>query len=93
MIGIVVVSHSRRLAEAAVELALQMVHGTRPAIEIAAGLDGGVLGTDAADVWGAIQRAATPDGVLSSLSSTARIPRSMLIPWSASPIAESSSVR
>ena len=51
MIGIVVVSHSRRLAEAAVELALQMVHGTRPAIEIAAGLDGGILGTDAADVW------------------------------------------
>jgi multiphosphoryl transfer protein len=64
MIGIVVVSHSRRLAEAAVELALQMVHGTRPAIEIAAGLDGGVLGTDAADVWRAIQRAATPEGVL-----------------------------
>ena len=64
MIGIVVVSHSRRLAEAAVELALQMVHGTRPAIEIAAGLDGGILGTDAADVWAAIQRAATPDGVL-----------------------------
>ena len=64
MIGIVVVSHSRRLAEAAVELALQMVHGTRPAIEIAAGLDGGILGTDAADVWAAIQRTGTPDGVL-----------------------------
>jgi phosphocarrier protein FPr len=64
MIGIVVVSHSRRLAEAAVELALQMVHGTQPAIEIAAGLDGGILGTDAADVWAAIQRAATPHGVL-----------------------------
>ena len=47
MIGIVVVSHSRRLAEAAVELACQMVQGTQPAIEIAAGLDGGVLGTDA----------------------------------------------
>ena len=64
MIGIVVVSHSRRLAEAAVELALQMVHGTRPAIEIAAGLDGGILGTDAADVGAAIRRTATPDGVL-----------------------------
>ena len=49
MIGIVVVSHSRRLAEAAVELALQMVRGARPPIEIAAGLDGGVLGTDAAE--------------------------------------------
>jgi phosphoenolpyruvate-protein phosphotransferase/dihydroxyacetone kinase phosphotransfer subunit len=64
MIGIVVVSHSRRLAEAAVELAVQMVHGTRPPIEIAAGLDGGILGTDAAAVWEAIQRAGTPDGVL-----------------------------
>ena len=49
MVGIVVVSHSRRLAEAAVELALQMVRGTPPPIEIAAGLDGDVLGTDAAE--------------------------------------------
>ena len=64
MIGIVVVSHSRRLAEAAVELACQMVQGTQPAIEIAAGLDGGVLGTDAVAVGTAIQRAAGPDGVL-----------------------------
>ena len=48
MVGIVVVSHSRRLAEAAVELALQMVRGTPPPIEIAAGLDDHVLGTDAA---------------------------------------------
>jgi phosphocarrier protein FPr len=64
MIGIVVVSHSRRLAEAAVELALQMVHGTRPPIEIAAGLDGGILGTDATDVGAAIERTGTPEGVL-----------------------------
>jgi hypothetical protein len=37
MVGIVVVSHSRRLADAAVELALQMVRGTPPPIEVAAG--------------------------------------------------------
>jgi phosphocarrier protein FPr len=64
MVGIVVVSHSRRLAEAAVELALQMANGNPPPIEIAAGLDGGVLGTDAVQVSEAINRVATADGVL-----------------------------
>jgi phosphocarrier protein FPr len=64
MVGIVVVSHSRRLADAAVELALQMVRGTPPPIEIAAGLDGHVLGTDAARVKEAIDLVASPDGVL-----------------------------
>jgi len=64
MVGIVVVSHSRRLAEAAVELALQMVRGAPPPIEIAAGLDGHVLGTDAARVKEAIDRLASTDGVL-----------------------------
>ena len=64
MVGIVVVSHSRRLADAAVELALQMVRGTPPPIEVAAGLDGHVLGTDAARVKEAIELVASPDGVL-----------------------------
>ena len=64
MIGIVIVSHSRRLAEAAVELALQMVQGAPPPIEIAAGLDGGVLGTDATAVQAAIERVGSPEGVL-----------------------------
>ena len=64
MVGIVVVSHSRRLADAAVELALQMVRGTPPPIEVAAGLDGHVLGTDAARVKEAIDLVASPDGVL-----------------------------
>ena len=64
MVGIVVVSHSRRLAEAAVELALQMVRGTPPPIEIAAGLDNHVLGTDAARVKEAIDRVASPEGVI-----------------------------
>ena len=64
MVGIVVVSHSRRLAEAAVELALQMVRGTPPPIEVAAGLDSHVLGTDAARVKEAIDRVASSEGVL-----------------------------
>jgi phosphocarrier protein FPr len=64
MVGIVVVSHSQRLAEAAVELALQMVRGTPPPMEVAAGLDDHTLGTDAARVKEAIDRVASPDGVL-----------------------------
>src|SRR5437899_1636992 len=64
MVGIVIVSHSRRLAEAAVELAMQMVRGAPPPIEIAAGLDDHVLGTDAARVKEAIDRVASPSGVL-----------------------------
>ena len=64
MVGIVVVSHSQRLAEAAVELALQMVRGAPPPIEIAAGVEDHLLGTDAARVKEAIDRAASPDGVL-----------------------------
>lgn len=63
MIGIVVVSHSPALAEAAVDLAHQMVSGPGPVVEIAAGAAGG-LGTDATDVARAIGRAASPDGVL-----------------------------
>src|SRR5262249_54108593 len=64
MVGIVVVSHSQRLAEASVELALQMVRGAPPPIGVAAGLDNHVLGTDAARVKEAIDRVASPDGVL-----------------------------
>jgi multiphosphoryl transfer protein len=64
MVGIVVVSHSRRLADAAVELALQMVRGTPPPIEVAAGLEGHILGTDAARVKEAIDRVASSDGVI-----------------------------
>lgn len=64
MIGIVVVSHSPALAEAAVALALEMVGGERPPIAIAAGAGEGVIGTDAARVAAAIDEVATPEGVL-----------------------------
>lgn len=64
MIGIVVVSHSRPLAQAAVELASQMVPGDSPRIAVAAGLDDGGFGTDAAAISLAIGEVDSPDGVL-----------------------------
>lgn len=74
MIGIVVVSHSRPLAEAAAALARQMAPpATCPAIGIAAGIDvsdrsGGpdtvAYGTDADAVAEAITAVDSPDGVL-----------------------------
>lgn len=64
MIGIVVVSHSRSLARAAVALAGEMLHDKPVRIEIAAGLDETALGTDAVAVADAIAAADTGDGVL-----------------------------
>lgn len=65
MIGIVVVSHSHRLAQAAVALAREMVDpADAPPVEVAAGLDEDTLGTDAVAVAEAIGRADTGDGVL-----------------------------
>lgn len=64
MIGIVVVSHSRALAEAAVELSLQMAGADGPRLAIAAGTADGGLGTDAAQIARAIDDVAGDDGVL-----------------------------
>ena len=62
--GIVVVSHSPDLARAAVSLALQMVHGPAPRVEVAAGTEGDRLGTDAARVADAIVDADSGAGVV-----------------------------
>ena len=64
LVGLVVVSHSRALAEAAVELAMQMLHDSVPPIEIAAGMPDGQLGTDATAVMDAIMRADAGAGVV-----------------------------
>jgi phosphocarrier protein FPr len=64
MVGLVVVSHSRALAEAALELAEEMLHGSRPPIALAAGLDATTLGTDAVQVKDAIEKVAGDDGVV-----------------------------
>ena len=64
LVGLVVVSHSRALAEAAVELSLQMVHGIRPRIVIAAGTPDGRFGTDATQVAAAVRAADQGAGVV-----------------------------
>ncbi|MFS0733474.1 dihydroxyacetone kinase phosphoryl donor subunit DhaM [Microbacterium sp. 1P10UB] len=64
MIGIVAVSHSPALAAAARELALQMGGDDPPLVEIAAGTPDGELGTDAAAIAEAVERASSDDGVL-----------------------------
>jgi phosphocarrier protein FPr len=65
VVGLVIVSHSARLAEGVVELARQM-GGEDVAIEAAGGMADppGEIGTDMAVVLEAIERAASPDGVL-----------------------------
>jgi phosphocarrier protein FPr len=63
-VGLVVVSHSRPLADAAVVLARGMLPGRELAVEIAAGdVDGG-LGTDATAIVAAIAAADSGDGVV-----------------------------
>lgn len=64
LVGIVAVSHSRELAEAAVELSLQMVHGEQPPVLVAAGTSDGRLGTDATAVAEAISAADQGAGVV-----------------------------
>lgn len=64
MIGIVVVSHSPALAEAAVALAAQMGGDDPPAVRVAAGTPDGGFGTDAVAIAAAIDAAASGDGVL-----------------------------
>ncbi|WP_067826326.1 dihydroxyacetone kinase phosphoryl donor subunit DhaM [Nocardia inohanensis] len=64
MIGLVVVSHSRPLARAAVALATELLPAQPVRIEIAAGLDEQTLGTDAVAVADAITAADTGEGVL-----------------------------
>ncbi|MFE6863380.1 dihydroxyacetone kinase phosphoryl donor subunit DhaM [Nocardia sp. NPDC057668] len=64
MIGLVVVSHSRALARAAVELAVGLLPAQSIRIEMAAGSYGNELGTDAESVAQAIAAADSGDGVL-----------------------------
>src|SRR5687767_12478583 len=64
MVGIVVVSHSRRLAEAALALAMEMVHGQAPPVAIAAGLDADTFGTNALEVKAAIESVCSTEGAV-----------------------------
>ncbi|TYP58851.1 dihydroxyacetone kinase phosphoryl donor subunit DhaM [Thermosediminibacter litoriperuensis] len=63
MVGIVLVSHSPRIAEGTLDLVRQMV-GDKVPIEIAAGTADGRLGTDAAVIEEKIRKVHGGDGVL-----------------------------
>ncbi|MGX9790487.1 phosphoenolpyruvate--protein phosphotransferase [Mycobacterium sp. MMS18-G62] len=63
-VGLVVVSHSRALARAAVALAQEMLHGKQIRIAVAAGLDETTFGTDAAQIVDAITAADQGSGVV-----------------------------
>lgn len=63
MIALVVVCHSRALAHAARDLALEMAPADhRPVVEVAAGLDDGRTGTDASAIQQAVVRADDANG-------------------------------
>jgi len=62
MVGVVVVSHSAKIAEGVVELAAQMAGEVR--IRAAGGTDDGGIGTDATLIADAITAADDGDGVL-----------------------------
>ncbi len=62
-VGLVVVSHSARLAEGVVELAGQMARG-QVRLAAAGGTDDGALGTSIAKVLTALERVDSADGVL-----------------------------
>lgn len=62
-VGIVVVSHSQRLAEGVAELAGQMTHG-EVTIAAAGGTDSGELGTSLEKVLRALESADSGDGAL-----------------------------
>lgn len=64
MTGIVLVSHSLPLAQAALDLARGLVPGLEVPVELAAGLEGGELGTDAVAVAEAVARADDGGGAL-----------------------------
>ncbi|WP_433727724.1 phosphoenolpyruvate--protein phosphotransferase [Actinoplanes sp. CA-051413] len=64
MVGLVVVSHSRALARAAVGLAAEMIRGAAVPIEVAAGLDDTAFGTDAVAITEAVAAADRGDGVV-----------------------------
>ncbi|MDN5571431.1 MAG: HPr family phosphocarrier protein [Propionibacteriaceae bacterium] len=64
MMGVVVVCHSAELAAAAVRFASAVGGADAPRLVVAAGLENGVLGTDAAAITKAIVAADSGDGVL-----------------------------
>ena len=63
MVGIVIVSHSAKIAEGIKDLALQMAHDY-DGIYAAGGMEDGSIGTDAVRIMDAIREADKGDGVV-----------------------------
>lgn len=63
MVGLVIVSHSTKIAEGVVEIAAQMA-GSELKLVAAGGLPNGEIGTDAVRISRAIAEADTGDGVV-----------------------------
>jgi len=63
MVGIVIVSHSKKAAEGIYELAMQMA-GDNKKIVACGGMEDGSIGTDATRIMTAIEEANDGDGVL-----------------------------
>ena len=63
MIGLVIVSHSSKVAEGVKEMADQMSQGRVP-IAAAGGVDDETLGTNAERIFAALQEVYSPEGVL-----------------------------
>lgn len=64
MVGLVIVSHSQKLAEGVVELAKQMTLGENVPIIPAGGLENGEIGTSFDKIMDAINKVYSEDGVL-----------------------------
>jgi phosphoenolpyruvate---glycerone phosphotransferase subunit DhaM len=62
-VGIIIVSHSSRLAEGVAELAAQMAQGEITIVP-AGGTDNGSIGTSVGKVSQALQKARSPEGTL-----------------------------
>ena len=62
-VGLVIVSHSARLAEGVAELAGQMVQG-KVAIAVAGGTEEGRLGTSVEKILAALRQVDGPEGIL-----------------------------
>lgn len=63
MVGIVIVSHSNKVAEGIKDLAMQMAGPTQK-IMAAGGMEDGSIGTDAVRIFEAIQKADSGEGVV-----------------------------
>ncbi|QZY54417.1 dihydroxyacetone kinase phosphoryl donor subunit DhaM [Crassaminicella profunda] len=62
MVGMVIVSHSEKIAKGIVELCSQMADNVK--IEAAGGTDDGRIGTDATKIMAAIEKVYSEEGVL-----------------------------